>query len=87
MTSERRISRFWLEGGKLTDPSPEPEPRRAYVYGLDTATQTVRRFTSITGLVEWMSEADGRERVASSHAMVKKYRNLGAWMDEGDDHG
>lgn len=78
----RKISRFWMEGGRLTDPSPEPEPRRAYVYGLDTATQTVRRFASITALVEWMNEADGRERVASNHALVKKYRNADLWQDD-----
>lgn len=76
----RRISRFWMEGGHLTNPAPEP--KIPHYYGLDTSTQTVHRFRSITELVDWIMAGDGRERVASNHAMVKKYRNADLWTDE-----
>jgi hypothetical protein len=73
----RGISDFWLAGGRLTN--PDPEPRVPHVYGLDDGV--VYRFDSISDLVDWLQEDDRRERVAYRDARVRKAIAVGLWPD------
>lgn len=85
-TQLRRISRFWLEGGYLTDPPAAPpisEPVR-YLYGLEDGR--VSRFRYPHDRQAWLMDApDTREAIRSTHPLARKFAiAAGAWPDDGD---
>ena len=90
----KRISRFWMEGGKLTEPPAErpvrteqapvePHTTRLYCYGLDG--ETVHRFHDPLDLATWISEGDGRARVYSSDRRVKRANKQDDWPADEDE--
>lgn len=88
----RRISRFWLDGGHLTDPSPEPEPepeakpiRYCYAYEADQHGEAhVHRFISNDKRWIWVMEYPGRRgTLKAADPLVVKAKERDNWPMEG----
>lgn len=91
-SQQRRISRFWMEGGHLTDPpldAPDPpappdhpDAPTLYRYGLEDGV--VYRFRSPMDRQEWLMDApDTREAIRASHPLARKFRQApDVWRDD-----
>lgn len=89
MTSERRISRFWMEGGRLTEPSPDPEPKAAptrycYAYEADQHGEAhIHRFATSADRWEWVIEYPARRgTLKAADPLVVKARERDEWDDD-----
>lgn len=79
-TQLRRISRFWMEGGYLSEPSPAPTFDR-YWYGI--GGDRVFRFRSPEDRRVWLMDApEIRETIRSTHPLVKAAIKADAWPDD-----
>ena len=97
MSRERRISDFWLDGGKLTraewfyrsTPRTSP-PRKHWFYAVEYGESgpVVHRFRYVGALAIWLASAERgmRERIKATDPRVESAKARDEWGEHESEH-
>lgn len=87
MSTQHRISQFWLSGGHITDPDADLPQTVLYVYAVEYADAgpVVHRFRDRADRAAWLAQDERRHMVKSGSWLVRLAKQADVWPDEGEE--